>query len=263
MTTEKLVDKPMEGASLDGHNIDGTRRDPNRKFYVVTCKFMTYYSRAASPIAASEFARQLARCRPPTGWSPKLGSLNCIFPKVLKFSAGVASSGGPDSTCLVFLLDRFIRGSEASGIKSLTTLTVDHGLQESSADMARHVENSSAKTNLEHLTCKVSWGSRNPADIKQLELEARHQRYDQLFSGMTRARVKILATAHHADDQVETALIRMSRGSTDYGISGMKLCRRWGMGFQPHYFGLEGMERWLIRPLLNFPKVLLHGCTKL
>lgn len=78
---------------------------------------------------------------------------------------------------------------------------------------------------------------------------------------MEREDLSVIAFGHHADDQVETALLRMSNGSSQYGLAGMRPCRRWGMGFGNESSGLAwaghlGMKKWIIRPFLQMPKVM-------
>ena len=93
------------------------------------------------------------------------------------------------------------------------------------------------------------------------ENTARDARYHSLFQLMTRENIPAIAFGHHADDQVETALMRLGRGSTKLGAGGMRPCRRWGMGLSSDenalgYAGYEGMNRWIVRPLLDVSKVI-------
>ena len=81
-----------------------------------------------------------------------------------------------------------------------------------------------------------------------------------LFRGMSQVGASVLAVGHHADDQVETSLMRLGRGTSELGAAGMRRRRRWGMGVgaDEHalgWAGYQGMNRWMIRPLLEFGKV--------
>jgi tRNA(Ile)-lysidine synthase TilS/MesJ len=68
-----------------------------------------------------------------------------------------------------------------------------------------------------------------------------------------------IAFGHHADDQVETFLMRIAKGTSTLGLGGMKAVRRFGMGGvvdgKMGWFGHLGMKRWIVRPLLSVSKV--------
>jgi tRNA(Ile)-lysidine synthase len=89
---------------------------------------------------------------------------------------------------------------------------------------------------------------------------------------MTREDISVLLMAHHLDDQIETGLMRLARGSGVIGASGMRPVRRWGMGsikgagsaneeLEQWFYGVSGMSRWVSRPLLEFPKVRTSSIT--
>ena len=81
--------------------------------------------------------------------------------------------------------------------------------------------------------------------------------------------VNVIALAHHADDQVETALMRFGMGTTELGAAGMRACRRWGMGTADArlgeqalgWAGLGGMNKWIVRPLLDVAKACHSDAT--
>jgi tRNA(Ile)-lysidine synthase len=96
------------------------------------------------------------------------------------------------------------------------------------------------------------------------ERTARDARYALLLQTLTRADADVLAVGHHADDQVETALMRLGMGSTQLGAGGMRACRRWGMGAGMNdrsltWAGHKGMSKWIVRPLLDVGKVLVQA----
>ncbi|KAI6127730.1 hypothetical protein EV401DRAFT_2067558 [Pisolithus croceorrhizus] len=196
-------------------------------------------------IHAVEFVASLARC---LQWSSSWSSSRVV---------AVANSGGPDSTCLLFLLSRL------NPPASLVSLHVDHGLQRASADMAHRAAANATSMGVPHHTLHIPWGSPpfpcRPVPGTPFENIARQARYHVLFRGMTHSGASILAFGHHADDQVETSLMRLARGSTLVGAAGMRRRRKWGMGLGNStddlaWVGHPGMSRFIIRPLLDFPK---------
>lgn len=201
------------------------------------------------PISREEFARFIHRARPPNGWPPHIA---------------VANSGGPDSTCLLFLIQRYIEDARSSPQTSparVFSLTIDHDLQPSSASMAAHCANTAASLHIPHTTTKVPWGTSPypppPKPGQPFESIARAVRYNLLWKNMQKENIGVLALGHHADDQVETALMRLGRQSSELGGRGMHWCRRWGMGTKDEleWIGHEGMNKWIIRPMLELPKV--------
>ncbi|KAI0283064.1 PP-loop family-domain-containing protein [Russula aff. rugulosa BPL654] len=97
------------------------------------------------------------------------------------------------------------------------------------------------------------------SEATTIESVARTARYQLLFDEMLQRRAYVLATGHHADDQVETVLMRLGSGSTLLGLGGMRPVRRFGMAIGKNdsdfgWFGHEGLERWIVRPLLDVPK---------
>ncbi|EIN07074.1 adenine nucleotide alpha hydrolases-like protein, partial [Punctularia strigosozonata HHB-11173 SS5] len=174
----------------------------------------------------------------------------------------VANSGGPDSTCLLFLLKRAISGIFGPEDQiPLVSLSVDHKLQDSSSAMSARAEATAKSLGVQHITSSVQWGTHpfppKPTSHTALERRARDVRYHILFRDMVQAGAGAVAFGHHADDQIELCLMRMARSSTEIGAAGMRYCRRWGMGHsegQLAWAGYEGMSRWIIRPMLGFTK---------
>ncbi|KAG8694388.1 hypothetical protein FRC09_009881 [Ceratobasidium sp. 395] len=88
------------------------------------------------------------------------------------------------------------------------------------------------------------------------EEAARKARYKALWRGTWEQSeddgksTQTLMFAHHADDQLETVVMRTMRGTGLYGMGGMRAVRRWGMGEE----GLKGMRTWICRPLLSVSK---------
>jgi len=179
-------------------------------------------------------------------------------PLTVRLSPAVANSGGPDSTCLLFLIHRYL-SRNSTFPQAVVSLTVDHDLQASSSAMADHCAKVARSLGVRHLSTRIPWSTPpfppRPEPGEMFENTARDARYHSLFQLMTRENIPVIAFGHHADDQVETALMRLGRGSTKLGAAGMRPCRRWGMGMLSDenalgYAGYEGMNRWIVRPLL-------------
>lgn len=113
-----------------------------------------------------------------------------------------------------------------------------------------------------HVTEKIPWGKHPYPPIRDVdEKVAREARYSMLFQAMQHFSARIIAFAHHADDQVETAVMRKTQGSGIRGLAAMRPVRRWGMGHREndyYAFGSEGMRSWIVRPFLQVSKVGLH-----
>ena len=160
----------------------------------------------------------------------------------------LAVSGGPDSTALLWLAARW-RDGLARPLK-LTAVTVDHGLRKESAREALAVRKFATKLKVEHRTLR--WTGRKPkAGIQEA---ARNARYRLLAKAVAQARGTLLLTAHTLDDQAETVLFRMARGSGVDGLGGMEI-----VGPVPV---AEGLDMQLIRPLLQVPKARLIATLK-
>ena len=143
----------------------------------------------------------------------------------------LAFSGGPDSLCLLHQL-------LASHISNrLTVVHVDHGLDAESTERARQATALAQNLGIE---CRVERLSRDDLDLPGgPEAAARHARYARLQTLMSPD--DHLLTAHHADDQIETLLLRLLRGSGARGLSGMQPIRPLAPG-------------WLARPLLHWTR---------
>jgi len=147
----------------------------------------------------------------------------------------LAVSGGPDSVALMWLAARWKRGL-ARG-PQLTVVTVDHGLRPEAAREAREVKRLAAELGLAHRTLR--WRGAKPDT--GLPAAAREARYRLLAQAARNAGASHVLTAHTRDDQAETLLMRLVRGSGLAGLSAMaRLTERDGVV--------------LVRPLLDVPK---------
>lgn len=122
---------------------------------------------------------------------------------------GVAVSGGPDSVALLLLAAAAVSGR-------VEAATVDHGLRPESAREAADVAALCARLDVPHTTLTVTVASGN------VQAEARAARYAALAGWIAERELAGLATAHHADDQAETLLMRLNRGSGVAGLAGTR-----------------------------------------
>ena len=146
----------------------------------------------------------------------------------------VALSGGPDSLALLLLARR------AFGDR-VRAVTVDHGLRPASAAEADDVAAHAATLDLPHATLR--WDGPHPA--ANIHAAARAARYRLMAEWCAASGIAWLATAHHRDDQAETILLRLARGSGSGGLSGIRPQRKLAPGVT------------LLRPVLTRTKAEL------
>ena len=126
----------------------------------------------------------------------------------------VAVSGGGDSIALMLLLADWAR---QHGRPAPVVLTVDHGLRKDSAKDARRVVRAAKALELEaHV---LTWEGVKPSS--DIEAAAREARYQLMDSWCKEHRISGLYLAHTLDDQAETFLLRLARGSGVDGLSAM------------------------------------------
>lgn len=135
----------------------------------------------------------------------------------------LAVSGGPDSVALMLLAAEWARRGDAP---PLSVATVDHSLREESRREAEQVGLWASALGLPHRL--LVWdGSGQKSRVQE---RARQARYELLFAQAAEIGADIVATAHHADDQAETILFRLLRGSGLAGLAGMaQSCERDGL----------------------------------
>ncbi len=136
-----------------------------------------------------------------------------------------AVSGGPDSLALLLLLHETMPNR-------VVAATVDHALRPESADEAQYVQRFCKDMHVPHVIL-------SPAEkiSGNIQSAARHARYALLAQAAEQHDCQYIATAHHADDQLETVLMRIARGS---GVDGLSAIR-----------STNGK---ILRPLLGFTK---------
>jgi tRNA(Ile)-lysidine synthase len=126
----------------------------------------------------------------------------------------IAVSGGPDSTALLLMAAEW---AKRRGKTAIAAATVDHGLRPESAEEAKVVAALCRKLGVEHRT--LLWKGAKPSS--RLQERAREARYRLLVDHAKAIGADAILTAHHADDQAETVLFRLLRGSGVAGLRGM------------------------------------------
>jgi tRNA(Ile)-lysidine synthase len=127
----------------------------------------------------------------------------------------LAVSGGPDSVALMWLAARW-RRSQKRGPR-LIAVTVDHGLRAEAAREARDVKRLAKTLEIEHRTLR--WTGTKPKT--GVPAAAREARYALLAKAARASGATHVATAHTRDDQAETLLMRLLRGSGITGLAAM------------------------------------------
>ncbi len=150
----------------------------------------------------------------------------------------VAVSGGPDSTALLVMAAAWAARRGAR----IFAATVDHRLRPESAAEAAGVARLCARLAVPHAT--LVWTGPKPSS--RLQERAREARYRLLTAHAEEIGADTIATAHHRDDQAETVLFRLLRGSGLAGLAGMAETSERG-----------GVR--LVRPLLGLAKADLVG----
>ena len=149
----------------------------------------------------------------------------------------VAVSGGADSLALALLADHWAK-ARGGGVLALT---VDHGLRDASAAEARQVGKWLRARQVPHRILR--WQGRKPKT--GIQAAARDARYGLLMERCGKEGILHLLLAHHREDQAETFLFRLARGSGVEGLAGMPR-------------ESERPDLRLLRPLLATPKARLR-----
>ena len=158
----------------------------------------------------------------------------------------LAVSGGPDSLALLDCIDRWRKqGSRPEAI----VLSVDHRLRAGSGDESAMVAGIAEARGLD---CRILVRE-GPAPASGVEAAARQARYALLLAAARREGATHLVTAHHRDDQAETFLMRITRGSGPYGLAGMR---------RETVAGGPGEAPIIVsRPFLDLPRARLAATT--
>jgi tRNA(Ile)-lysidine synthase len=144
---------------------------------------------------------------------------------------GLAVSGGPDSMAMLLLAHAAIPGG-------FEVATVDHGLRAEAKDECALVALACAQR---QVPCEILTVQVGPGNV---QARAREARYAALKEWALRRGLSAIVTAHHADDQAETLMMRLNRGSGLAGLAGVRAAQ--------HAFPLPHHGIRILRPLLEF-----------
>jgi len=185
------------------------------------------------------------------------GELSTLFDWLVPyFPLTLAVSGGVDSICLMHLIATWhSRRGALENHQSIQVITVDHGLRSQAAKEAEFVKSTCLKLGFSHTT--LVWrGDKPDTGIQQAARKARyglisdylHARQADHKADRSGSALKqpTLVTAHHRDDQAETFVMRLARGSGLDGLAAMKAKS-----------SLNGLT--ILRPLLQISKARLSA----
>ncbi len=145
----------------------------------------------------------------------------------------IAVSGGPDSLALLLL-------AAAARAGRVEAATVDHRLRPESRAEPEMVAGICDDLGVPHSTLAVEWKHKPESAIQE---RARLERYRLLSRWAAERGIAAIATGHHLDDQVETLVMRLNRGSGVRGLAGMRPVAPVPSG---------GKQFRLLRPLLSW-----------
>jgi tRNA(Ile)-lysidine synthetase-like protein len=179
--------------------------------------------------------------RSPDNFGPEwlAARIAALLPGYPDVSLCVALSGGVDSTALLAAL-----AAGRAKFPRLRALHVDHGLRPASKQWAQHCRSLARRL---HVPLKVLTTKVERQRGESLEAAARDARY-RLLGGVLHPG-EVLLTAHHSDDQLETVLLQLFRGSGLPGIAGMPALAPFAQG-------------WLARPLLSRSRAELEAWAR-
>jgi len=161
----------------------------------------------------------------------KLLDRNFLFEQKPKIVA--ATSGGPDSMALVFLLNEWIKNKKGF----LIALIVDHQLRSESSIESKTVQKYLLSKNIKSKILKVK---KNKINKKNMN-EARENRFNKLIEYCKKNNLLHLFIAHHLNDNIETFFLRKVSGSNIEGLRSMQ-----------HIVYQKNIQ--ILRPLLKYEK---------
>lgn len=171
--------------------------------------------------------------------------INNYSERLFRKNIAVAVSGGCDSIALAYLTDKFKSKYEYN----IIALTLDHQLRKESADETKFVKDLMHKLEIPHHS--LSWTEEKPST--RIQETARIARYNILAEACNKYKCEYLFLGHHADDQLETFIIRLNAKSGLDGLSCMQ---------EESRILTNNRSLNLIRPLLKYRKETLKNICK-
>ena len=154
----------------------------------------------------------------------------------------LAVSGGADSTALLLALDEVVHAGKLS--LKLVVAHLDHGLRKHSKEDGIWVTSLAKELGHESVSSRIDVKKRASRSGDNLEQAARRSRYEFLEKTSKDVGSRLVLTAHTLDDQAETIMLRLLRGSGAEGLSGIRDVRL-----------LDPVsEIQLVRPLLSWAR---------
>ncbi len=173
-----------------------------------------------------------------------------------EITVAVAYSGGLDSLALLLLMQDYVRRHSTNGIQyaakyaiKLLAFHIHHGLSPHADEWLAHSQHVCEQLGITFDQQKITFSQQNKSGVEEA---ARVGRYAALGSLCKRHGVSLLLTAHHQDDQAETVLLQLLRGSGVAGLSGMDTLNR-----APNL--LQHADLFMARPLLALSRAQLEN----
>ncbi len=185
--------------------------------------------------------------------SKKNPILQRLLSKLTKASVGnkyaIAVSGGTDSVAMLFLIREWCRMKH----KQFCVFHVDHSMRNTSSADAEWVKQLCQEHNIEFFSRKAT--KEDLENNRNLGSEgwARNFRYSSFASMLKESKADVIVTGHNSEDQAETILMRMMRGSSWKGIQGIK---------SQITLNFENTELKMWRPILNITRLELSNFLK-
>ncbi len=176
--------------------------------------------------------------------------------KAQEITIAVAYSGGLDSLALLLLMQDYVRRHSTNGMQyaakyaiKLFAFHIHHGLSPHADVWLAHSQQVCEQLGITFNQQKIVLSQKNKTGVEEA---ARVGRYAALGALCQRHQVSLLLTAHHQDDQAETVLLQLLRGSGVAGLSGMDALNR-----APNL--LQHADLFMARPLLSLSRAQLEG----